>query len=379
MARITLIGPAYPYRGGLAAFNERLTIAFRDGGHEADLLTFTVQYPSLLFPGRSQVSNRPRPEIPIQRRVHSLNPLNWFQVGLHLRKQRPDVLIFKFWLPFMAPCFGTIARLARANRHTCVAGILDNVIPHEHRPGDRQLTGYFLNSCDRLFVMSEQVRADLKHFRVSASVQKLFHPSYDYGPPVSREVALKHLGLETDYRYALFFGFIRPYKGLDLLLQAMAEEGLKDGQLKLLVAGEFYEPSQPYFALVRRLGLEHCVIFHDRFIEDDQVASYFCGCDFVVLPYREATQSGIAQIAFRYGRPVIATRVGGLPEVIDNGATGLIAEASPASLAAAMLRLLHPETLQRMTEAVSRRHRADEWQRFARELLASCLNMNNSS
>ncbi|MCS6917076.1 MAG: glycosyltransferase [Chitinophagales bacterium] len=372
MATITLVGTAYPYRGGLAAFNERLVAAWRQQGHNARILTFTVQYPRWLFPGRSQFSPRPKPDLPIERAVHSFNPINWIQVGRRLRRERPDLVVFKFWLPFMGPCFGTIARMAQQNGVTRIAAILDNVIPHERRFADVALTRYFLKSCHCLAVMSDQVLADLNQLAVDQKVIRLFHPPYDYGPAVDPLQAQHRLGLEPGFCYALFFGFIRRYKGLDLLLQAMADARLSRSKLKLIVAGEFYDAEQPYFDLVARLGLSEQVIFHNHFIADELVPLYFSACDFVVLPYREATQSGIAQIAFQYHKPVMATAVGGLPEVVISGQTGLIASPEPAALAQTLVLMLDDEMRKGLAARIHERQQHSGWQAFAEQLLEGC-------
>lgn len=354
MASIGIIGTAYPFRGGLAAYNERLARAFQQAkidqtlpssdsditAHEVVIYTFTVQYPAFLFPGKTQYVDAPPPEdLKIVRCIHSLNPINWIRVGLILSRRHLDVVVVKYWLPFMSPCLGTILRLIRRNRHTRIICILDNVTPHEHHLLDGLLTRYFLKPVDAFIAMSEQVLHDLRRF-TQKPARLVPHPVYDvYGAPVDKDTACKHLGLDPQKRYALFFGFIRAYKGLDLLLRAFASPAM--GQLSdvhLLVAGEFYESPEPYLALIQELKLQERIILHTHFIPDDEVKYYFCAADVVIQPYRSATQSGITQIAYHFEKPMIVTRVGGLPEMVLDERTGFVCEPDPAAIANAIVR-----------------------------------------
>jgi D-inositol-3-phosphate glycosyltransferase len=332
--KITIIGTAYPYRGGLAAYNERLAKQLSSEGHTVTILTFKLQYPSFLFPGKSQFLAGPHPEsLKIERKVSSVNPFNWLSVGIMLKKERPDLLIFKYWIPFMAPCFGTIARLTKSNRHTRVLCVLDNVIPHEKRPGDSMLTRYFTGCLDGAIAMSQSVLDDLIKFRKDIPVILSPHPLFDnFGPSVDRDEATIKLGLEKDYRYILFFGFIRAYKGLDLLINAFAGEKLRNRKLKLIIAGEFYEDSAPYMEQIRKHNLENEIILFDRFINDDEVCLFFSVADLVVQPYRNATQSGVTQIAYHFEKPMVVTNVGGLKEIVPHGKCGYVVEPDPAEI-----------------------------------------------
>jgi glycosyltransferase involved in cell wall biosynthesis len=338
--KIVLVGTAYPLRGGLAAFNERLIREYRKNGADASIYTFSLQYPSILFPGKTQFSTEPAPaELPIRIRVNSINPLNWIRTGLELRKMRPDLLIVKFWMPFMAPCFGTICRIARGNRHTKVVTILDNLIPHERRPGDGLLTRFWTGSIDGCVAMSRSVLKDYEAFTGRKSGIYCPHPLYDhFGEPVGREEALKRLQLDPGYRYVLFFGFIRDYKGLELLLEAFAAERLKRSDIRLIVAGEFYCDPEPYREIIRRNGLEEKVIMINDFIPDSRVADYFSAADLVVQPYKSATQSGVTQIAYHFNKPMIITNVGGLAEFVPHGKVGYVVEPDPGEISTAILR-----------------------------------------
>lgn len=326
--KILIVGPAWPYRGGIADFDERIAREYIKKGDKVEIFTFTLQYPSFLFPGKTQYSPDPRPEdLDIKRKVNSINPFNWIKVGRELKKKNADLLIIKFWLPLMAPCFGTIARIVKGNGKTKVVSILDNIIPHEHRPGDKILSKYFVSSIDAFIAMSKSVYDDLKSLNDKKPCLLSPHPIYDnFGTAVSREEAIGSLGLDPSSKYMLFFGFIRDYKGLDILLKAVADERIKNSDIKLIVAGEFYNNSETYFELEKQLGLEGKIIWRTDFIADEQVKNYFCASDIIVQPYKTATQSGVTQIAYHFEKPMLVTNVGGLPEIVPNGKVGYSVE-----------------------------------------------------
>jgi D-inositol-3-phosphate glycosyltransferase len=324
--KIVIIGSAYPLRGGLSAYNERLAGAYLQSGDEVIIYTFSLQYPGFLFPGKTQYSTDPSPtDLKIQVKINSINPLNWISVGREIKRLKPDLVIIKFWIPFMAPCLGTIARIVRKNKHSKIVSIIDNIIPHEKRPGDRWLGKYWVKSVDGFVVMSKSVLDDLDTFNKRKPKVFCPHPLYDhFGDSQSKALARKALVLDEHGKYILFFGFIRDYKGLDLLLNAMAEERIKNLKIKLLVAGEFYTNSKPYFDIIREKNLEECVIMSNDFISDSDVAKYFSACDIVVQPYKNATQSGVTQIAFHFNKPMITTNVGGLAEIVPDGKVGYV-------------------------------------------------------
>lgn len=336
--KIVILGTAYPYRGGLAAYNERLAREFQNEGHEVEVVTFSLQYPAFLFPGKTQYSESAAPaDIRITRAVNSVNPFNWVSVGRRIRKLKPDILIIKFWLPFLAPCLGTIARIASGNGHTRVVSILDNIIPHEKRTGDRLFASYFVGSADGFIAMSRSVLTDLETFDRKKPRSFSPHPLYDnFGIPVSREDALRELGLNPDFRYILFFGIIRDYKGLDILLKAFADERIDRTSVRLLVAGEFYNNGEQYALMEEELGLKGCVEWHTRFIPDEQVRFYFGAADIVVQPYKSATQSGVTQIAYHFEKPMIVTSVGGLAEIVPDGKVGYVVRPEPSAVAGAI-------------------------------------------
>ncbi len=337
--RIKMIGPAWPFRGGLAAFNERLAREFIRMGHDVSLETFTTQYPSVLFPGKSQLSSSPSPfDLDIRRTVSSVNPFSWLKTGFRIRKEAPDVLIFRYWLPFMSPCFSIISRIVRRNKKTRILCLADNIVPHERRPGDQQLTSFFMQSIDGMVVMTQSVMDDALQYRKNLSTELTPHPVFDnYGQPMERAQAIAQLGLAPEYRYLLFFGFIRDYKGLDWLLEAMSNPRVVELPVKLIVAGEFYTDQQPYLELILRLKLEDRVILRSDYIPDDQVSAYFGASDLVVQPYKHATQSGVTQIAYHFGKPMLVTNVGGLPEMIPDQVVGYVVEPAVNAVSTAIL------------------------------------------
>lgn len=336
---IKIIGPAHPYRGGIATTSERLAQEFASMGFRVEIETFTLQYPSFLFPGKTQFTDKPAPEnLSIRRSINSINPLNWLLVGRRLRKENPDLVIIRYWLPILAPCLGTIAGLARRNKNTTVICLADNIIPHEHRPGDRLLTNYFMQRIDGLIAMSQSVLKDGHSFRAELPMGFCPHPIFDnYGELVSFETAKQRLNLDMNTRYLLFFGFIRDYKGLDLLIQAFADERLRKFPVKLLVAGEYYSSPEPYIQLIKEHDLEEFIELRTDFIADDEVNLYFSAVDMVVQPYKSATQSGVTQIGYHFNKPMLVTNVGGLSEIIPDGKIGYVVEPEVLPIANALV------------------------------------------
>ena len=339
--RFVILGTAHPFRGGLAAFNERLAEALLAVGHEVEVVTFTLQYPNFLFPGESQTDDRPAPAgYKVVQKLNSINPLSYYKTGRYIKSLNPDVIICKFWLPFMGPALGTVLRVARQN-HTRVLSIIDNIVPHESRPGDSVFAKYFTKAVDHFVVMSRSVELEMKDFTKS-SQEVIFHPHpiYDnFGEPVERIKAVKHLGLDPDARYLLFFGFIRDYKGLDLLLDAISDDRFApNSKIKLIVAGEYYGNREAYETQIKNLGVEARLELRTDFIANDEVRYYFGAADLVVQPYKTATQSGISQMAYHFGTPMVVTKVGGLPEIVPNGKAGYVVDTTPSAIADAIYR-----------------------------------------
>jgi glycosyltransferase involved in cell wall biosynthesis len=343
MAKLVIIGPAHPLRGGLATFNQRLAKAFNDEGHHCSIYSFSLQYPSFLFPGKTQFTDEPAPaNLDIHTVINSVNPFNWIRIGNRLKKEKPDIIIVRFWLPFMGPALGTILRRVRKNKHTRIICIADNVIPHEKRFGDKPFTRYFLKSCDAFITMSEKVMSDLRQFEKEKPAKQVSHPLYDnFGDIIPKEAARKQLGLPENENIILFFGFIRRYKGLDILLEAIGflkKNNPEALRFKLLVAGEFYEDEQPYKDQIDRLGIRDHLILRTDFIPDSEVKYYCCAADAVIQPYRNATQSGVTPLAYHFEKPMVVTNVGGLPALVPHEKVGLVVEPTPEAIAAGILR-----------------------------------------
>lgn len=334
---VVIIGPAHPLRGGLASYDERLAKAFMHDRYETTIYTFSYQYPSFLFPGTTQYSTEPAPkDISIKVCINSVNPFNWMSVGNELKKLKPDLIAVRYWLPFMGPCFGTILRRAKKNHHTKIICIADNIFPHEKRLGDTAFTKYFLKPIDGFITMSEKVLNDLHQFAKGKPSKFVPHPLYDnFGEKISKKEARERLNIDMNSKVILFFGFIRKYKGLDILLEAMKviNSKFKMQNVKLLIAGEFYEDEKNYETLLNDPLIKDDLIIRTEFIPDSMVKYYLCAADCVVQPYRSATQSGVTPLAYHFEIPMIVTNVGGLPSLVPDKKVGLVAEPNAESIA----------------------------------------------
>ena len=336
--KVIIVGPAFPLRGGIANFNEALCRALSKSGNDTKIISFSLQYPGFLFPGKTQYDSGKGPQdIVIETKINSINPINWIKIARQIKREKPDYVIFRYWLPFMAPCLGTIAKLIKKGTSIKIIAITDNLIPHEKRIGDTTFTKYFVKQCDGFIAMSNSVLDDLDKFISTDKKIFLPHPIYDiFGEKVDKSVALKHLQLSSNDKYILFFGFIRKYKGLDLLLEAMADSRVRQLGLKLIVAGEYYEDPALYNTIISNNKLENNIILKTEYISNEEVRYYFCAADMIVQPYRTATQSGVTQIAYHFEKPMLVTNVGGLPEIVPNNKVGYVTETDPKSIADAI-------------------------------------------
>jgi len=369
--RVIIIGTAYPFRGGgMSTYNERMARAFQQRGDEVIIYTFSLQYPGFLFPGKTQYSTEPAPaNLNIKVAINSINPLNWIKVGREIKKLQADVVILRYWMPFMAPCLGTIARIIRRNKHSKTIAITDNIIPHEKMPGGNLLSRYFVKSCDGFIAMSRAVLSDLDKF--DKIRPRLFspHPLYDnFGVAVSKSDAKRRLGLNDQTRYILFFGFIREYKGLDLLIKAFADERFRKIKVSLLIAGEFYIDGKPYFDLIDSLGLKDNIVLRNEFIENSEIVNYFCASDIVAQPYKDATQSGVTQIAYHFNKPMLTTNVGGLSEMVPDGKVGYVVAPEINEISDALLRFFYENKEEEFSENV-----AIEKMRFSWDILLNSI------
>ncbi len=369
--KIVIVGPAYPLRGGIANFNEALAISLQKAGHSASIYSFYFQYPNFLFPGKTQyATTEPKPEkLTIYDSLSSVNPLSWSKTAKLIESESPDIVLIRFWLPFMGPALGTIAKKLRKKRIK-VLGITDNVIPHESRLGDKQLTKYFLKNCDGFITLSNSVLEDISKFTDNPNKIKLSHPLYDtFGPKALKEEAFERLALDPSQRYLLFFGLIREYKGLDIAIAAMAAQEVRKLDVKLIVAGEFYDKKEKYLAQIEQLGLTDDIIILDKYIPTEDVKDYFAVSDAVIQPYKTATQSGITQVAYHFDKPMIVSNVGGLPEIVPNGIVGFVAEPDGDSMANAIVGLYQDDNLQKFESNMPAEKKKFEWSYFVDELL----------
>ena len=371
---IIIVGTAHPYRGGLAAFNERLALQFQKEGHHVEMYTFTLQYPGFLFPGKTQFTNDPAPAgLTISRKINSCNPFNWIKVGNQIRNKKPDMVVFAYWMSFMAPCFGTIAKQIRKNHKTRCIGLIHNMIPHEPNVLDKYLPPYFVKQMDGFTTLSHAVIKDIDQFDKHNKPKSWApHPIYDhYGKLIDKIEARKQLGLSADGKYVLFFGFIRDYKGLDLLIDAFGDLRLQDMGVRLLVAGEFYGDPQPYLNRIRSLDISDIVILHNDYIPDNKVNLYFRACDIVAQPYKTATQSGVTQVAFHFERPMLVTNVGGLPEIVPDGKIGYVVNPDAQDIADALVRYYKENKEEEFTAGVREEKRKYGWDRMTAAVLNS--------
>ncbi|OPZ48729.1 MAG: D-inositol 3-phosphate glycosyltransferase [Bacteroidetes bacterium ADurb.BinA104] len=368
--KIVILGTAWPYRGGLAIYNERLAREFSAENDNVTIHTFSLQYPSFLFPGKTQYSSEPEPtDLNIIRSLNSVNPFNWIKTGRTIREMKPDILIIKFWLPFMAPALGKVARIVRRNGKTRVVSILDNIIPHERRPGDRLLSRYFTRSVDGFVAMSESVLEDLGQFDTAKPRVFCPHPLYDnFGPKATREESLSFLGLDPSKRYMLFFGLIRDYKGLDLILRAYADSRFRKMEVRLIVAGEFYSGSEKYFELEKELGLEGLVVWKSDFVPDSEVKYCFGAADIIVQPYKSATQSGVTQIAYHFEKPMLVTDVGGLAEIVPHGSVGYVVKPDMDEIADALTDFFKNNRQEEFTEGILKEKKKYSWSNMTRSV-----------
>ncbi|MBT3385030.1 MAG: glycosyltransferase [Prolixibacteraceae bacterium] len=370
--KIAIVGSAFPLRGGgIATFNERMAKAFIENGDEVKIYTFSLQYPSILFPGKTQYSEEEPPEgLDIEVLVNSINPLNWIKVGRRLKKLAPDIVIFRYWIPFVAPSLGTIAKIIRKNKKTKVIAITDNVIPHENKPGDKLLSRYFIKNVDAFITLSKSVLNDLSLFDTSKPRKYTPHPLYDnFGEIISKADAKKQLKLDNNSNYILFFGFIRDYKGLDTLLEAFADKRLRKFPVKLLIAGEFYTKPDKFLDIIKKHKLEKLVELHTEFIPNTDVHKYFCASDVVVQPYKTATQSGITQVAYHFNKPMVTTDVGGLAELIPDNKVGFVVKNNIEQVAEAIYKFYELNKEEEFSKNAALEKKKYSWEIFVQTIL----------
>jgi D-inositol-3-phosphate glycosyltransferase len=372
MAKVFIVGPGFPLRGGPAQFNENLCTEFNKMGHDAQIISYSLQYPNFLFPGSSQfeTSGKAPTDIKIHTLINTINPFNWFKVARFIKKEKPDFIIFRYWLPFFGPALGTIGRSVKKNKKIKVLALTDNIIPHEKRIGDRAFTKYFINSCDGFITMSKAVFNDISQFTGTDKKMYSPHPMYEtYGTGVSKAEARKKIGLELNDKVLLFFGLVRKYKGLDILLEAISDERIKAMGVKLLVAGEFYEDKLPYVELIEKHKLGDRIIFHSQFIPNEDVKYYFCASDLVTQTYRNATNSGVTMVGYYYEKPMLVTDVGGLSELVPHQKIGYTVPIDVKKIADSIVDYFTNSREEEFTKAIHIEKTKYEWSTFINRVL----------
>ena len=369
---IVIVSTAYPFRGGIAHYVALLyrRLAQRNN---VKVVTFPRQYPSFLFPGKTQEESGGGEDIriPAERLIDSVNPFTWMSAAKKIAAMKPDVLVFKFWLPFFGPCFGYIARKVKrlTGGKTRAVFICDNIVPHEKRLFDRAFTNYAFGAADAAIAQSASVEKDLKRLYPKLTSRMVPHPIYEiFGNAIGKREARDRIKVRESH-VMLFFGYIRKYKGLHTLLEAMPEI-LRRTRVKLLVVGECYGDEGEYRKKIKQLNLGSAVDFRAEYVSPEDVNLYFSAADLVVLPYESATQSGIVQIAYQFDKPVIATNVGGLAEVVVNGKTGFIVDRNnPKALAAAVVKYYQDKLEGHFVRGIHEEKRKYSWDHITKAIV----------
>ncbi len=368
--RICLVGPAHPYRGGISHFTQMLAREL-ETAHDVRIVGYSRLYPALLFPGRTQYDEGGAlVQVESLRLIDSVNPFTYARAADAVVEFAPDLVVVKWWHPFFAPALRTIANAVKRRSSAPVVFLCHNVLPHEGSAVATALARWGLRAADAFLVQSREDLATLRQFVPNAIADVHPHPTYTQFAASSMTRAQARSRLEVDGRVLLFFGLVRPYKGVEDLLHAVARLP-RDAAVTLLLVGEFYEAREPYERLLQSLGIADRVRVVDRYVPDAEVAQYFMAADLVVLPYRSASQSGIAQTAFAFERPVVVTAVGGLPDVVEDGVTGyVVPPRDPAALAAAVTRFFAGDDAARMPQAIRASASRFTWAGCARALIA---------
>lgn len=350
-------------------FNESFSLSLKNCGVDVELFSFQFLYPDFLFPGKTQYTSSPSPEgLAIYSVIHPINPLSWKSVTDKVIEARPDLVVFHYWMPFFAPVYSAIARGVKRNSKARLIAVTHNLIPHEMQPGAKTLARYFMKTLDGVVTLSSAVLNDLEKLVPGKRGIFLPHPVYDvYGEKVSREESLKQLGLDPSFRYLLFFGLVRDYKGLDILLEALGQ--VKSKAYKLIIAGEFYNKKERYLKIISEMKIEDRVIIRDKYIPDEEVKYYFSAADLVVQPYKSATQSGVTQIAYHFESPMLVSSVGGLPEIVPDRKAGYVVNPDPGEIATTIDEFLSRKDKDQFIPFIRKEKERFSWSNFTEKLL----------
>jgi len=363
-----IIGPAHPYRGGIAETNHELALGFKKNGKKVEIWTFKKLYFNFLFPGKTQFTNQSAPkELDIKRVIHAYSPFQWNNIIKKIKKLNPKNIIFRYYTPFLALCYGYLARNI-GSKINCI-GMVDNWIPHENTFLDNYLNNFFGSACSSFVTLSKSVANEIEN-NFNKPILKGFHPINEFLPkPISKNIARKNLNLSNDLEYILFFGLVRKYKGLDLLIDAFSIFHKKNSNAQLLIVGEFYEQKNKYLRQINKLGLENKITLYPEFINSIKVRDFFCAADCVAQPYRSASQSGVTPVAYHYGLPILVTKLNGLSSPIKNDESGVITEIDSNSIAKGLIKILKPDYNIKFRKKIKSSRPNYSWKKFNQEMI----------
>ncbi len=366
--RISLIGPFPPFRGGISDFNSAL---YNELSKENDLqvINYSTQYPKFLFPGKTQYKVIADESPKSERLLSSVNLFSWNKTANKITEFQPDIVVMHYWMPFFAPALRKVSLSLKKDIDAKIIAICHNITPHEKLGFNQFFTKVFVNKVDRYVVMSESVKSDLLNIIPNAKLKLTPHPIYNFfGNTIDKETARKKLNIKAK-NMILYFGLIREYKGLDILLKSIPiiKEELND--FMVIVAGECYEKIEKYDALIEKLKIQDSVDLRLKFIPDDEVSEYFSAADVVALPYRTATQSGIIQIAYNFNRPVIVSDVGGLAEIVPNDKVGYVVEPNADEFAKAIIKFYKEDKFNEFSKNVQIHKKSFSWENFVNNLM----------
>ena len=363
-----IIGPAHPYRGGIAETNHELALGFKKNGKKVQIWTFTKLYFNFLFPGKTQFTNQSAPKnLDIKRVVHAYSPFQWNNIIKKIKILNPKNIIFRYYTPFLALCYGYLARNI-SSKINCI-GMVDNWIPHENTFLDSYLSNFFGSACSSFVTLSKSVAYEIEH-NFNKPILKGFHPINEFLPkPISKNIARKNLNLSNDLEYILFFGLVRKYKGLDLLIDAFSILHKKNSNAQLLIVGEFYEQKNKYLRQINKLGLENKITLYPEFINSIKARDFFCAADCVAQPYRSASQSGVTPVSYHYGLPILVTKIDGLSSPIQNDESGVITEIDSSSIAKGLSKILKPDENINYRKKIKSSLPNYSWKKFIQEII----------
>ena len=369
MKRI-IIGPGYPLRGGISESNQALDKFFQDSGEYSKIISYSLQYPQVLFPGKKQTVDNPLNQTTTLSMINTLNPFSWFKTAQYIIQENPDYVILRYWHPYFAVCLSVISKILK-KKSIFIIGWVDNVNPHESIPFQKQLTSFFIKSCDSFLVMSKSVEKTLLEYPAARKKDVVFspHPIYNvFGPIINKLEARKRIGISNSDihgNFILFFGLIRKYKGLDLLLDVMGSSIIKKMNIKLIVAGEFYDSKERYVKKIKLLNIDSSVLLHDCYIPNEKVVHYFCAADIVVQPYLSATQSGVSMVACNFNKPMVLTNVGGLSEYVNDKVDGYLVDVNKAAIISALKDYYLNKREKQFVSAIKTKKSSYSWKNLA--------------